>query len=115
MTINSHPHQPGSREVEAAELGPELPPGDEWPRGSMSPGIHVTVIQDVSWDGPWQVEFQATIDDLYPPEPARGSGAREGELSYWVVFDEPQYNSDGEGPFRGAQIWDRYLKPNPEA
>jgi len=24
---------------------------------------------------------------------------------YWVWFDEPQHDADGEGPYRGGQIW----------
>jgi hypothetical protein len=45
------------------------------------------------------------------PELVRHPGAREGELAYWVVFDDPQYDSDGDGPYRKALIWDRYLRP----
>ncbi|WP_370420923.1 hypothetical protein AB8O64_22285 [Streptomyces sp. QH1-20] len=82
-----------------------------WPTVAMAVGTRVTVVRDSSWDGPWQVEFQGTIGDLYAPEPVRHSMARDGELEYWVVFDEPQYDSSGEGPYRGAQIWDRYLIP----
>ncbi|MEU2516318.1 ferrous iron transport protein A [Streptomyces syringium] len=81
----------------------------------MSAGTRVTVVRDTSWDGPWQVEFHGTIDDLSIPEPVRHSMAREGELEYWIVFDEPQYDSSGGGPFRGAQVWDRYLKRMPES
>ena len=24
---------------------------------------------------------------------------------YWVWFDEPQYDADADGPYRGGQIW----------
>jgi hypothetical protein len=51
------------------------------------------------------------INDFQPPAPVRHSTAQEGELAYWVVFDSPQYDSDGCGPYYKAQIWDRYLKP----
>ncbi|MEU2490936.1 ferrous iron transport protein A [Streptomyces sp. NPDC007883] len=81
----------------------------------LAAGSRVTVIRDPSWDGPWQVEFRGRIDDLTAPEPVLHSSAREGELAYWVVFDEPQFDSSGDGPFRKALIWDRYLKPDPEA
>lgn len=37
--------------------------------------------------------------------------AHSGELAYWVVFDSPQYDSDGCSPYCNAHIWDRYLKP----
>jgi hypothetical protein len=25
---------------------------------------------------------------------------------YWVWFDEPQLDADGDGPYRGGQIWE---------
>jgi len=28
---------------------------------------------------------------------------------YWVWFDEPQYDADGEGPYRGGSIWESAL------
>jgi len=28
---------------------------------------------------------------------------------FWVWFDEPQFDADGEGPYRGGQIWDAAL------
>ena len=36
---------------------------------------------------------------------------------YWVWFDEPHFDADGDGPYGGAQIWESALslltdKPN---
>jgi len=31
-------------------------------------------------------------------------------IVYWVWFDQPQYDADGSGPYRGGQIWERALK-----
>jgi hypothetical protein len=28
---------------------------------------------------------------------------------YWVWFDEPQYDGDGDGPHRGGSIWENAL------
>jgi hypothetical protein len=28
---------------------------------------------------------------------------------YWVWFDEPQFDADGDGPYRGGQIWESAL------
>ncbi|MFB7244345.1 hypothetical protein ACFCYX_18005 [Streptomyces populi] len=44
------------------------------------------------------------------PEPNDHAQALDGELLYWVVFDTPQYDSGGDGPYRKAQIWGRYLR-----
>ncbi|WP_328774960.1 ferrous iron transport protein A [Streptomyces goshikiensis] len=79
--------------------------GDPFPVGTR-----VTVVQDRSWAGPWSQEFQGEIDGLEAPELLAHPMAEEGELVYWVAFDEPQYDSDGAGPYRKAQVWGRYLK-----
>jgi len=28
---------------------------------------------------------------------------------YWVWFDEPQFDAEGDGPYRGGQIWENSL------
>jgi hypothetical protein len=28
---------------------------------------------------------------------------------YWVWFDEPQFDADGDGPYSGGQIWESSL------
>jgi hypothetical protein len=28
---------------------------------------------------------------------------------YWVWFDEPQYDADGDGPYKGGSIWETAL------
>jgi hypothetical protein len=30
-------------------------------------------------------------------------------IVYWVWFDEPQHDADGDGPYRGGQIWESAL------
>jgi hypothetical protein len=51
------------------------------------------------------------IDVVGAPEPVTHASAHPGELKYWVSFDQPQFDAAGEGPYRGAQIWGRYLRP----
>jgi hypothetical protein len=88
--------------------GASLP--DEWPTGAMPPGTRVRVIQDQDWPGPWQQVFAGTISGMAAPETPMGAGVRPGELAYWVEFDKPQRDADGDGPYRKAHIWDRYLE-----
>ena len=84
--------------------------GQTWPTGALPPGSRVTVIRASDWDGPWQAEFPGTIDAAHAPEPNEHAQALSGELLYWVTFDTPQHDSDGDGPYRKAQIWGRYLR-----
>jgi hypothetical protein len=109
MEAMNHETSPGSPDTNRDSGGADV----TWPKGAMTPGTRVTVIQDPSWPGPWQAEFQGTIDDVEPPELVQHSTAHSGELVYWVVFDGPQYDSDGCGPYYKAQVWDRYLKQVP--
>jgi len=39
----------------------------------------------------------------------RGGGGR----MWWVEFDEPQFNSDGAGPFPSAQVHEKFLELAP--
>jgi hypothetical protein len=34
---------------------------------------------------------------------------------YWIWFDEPQYDADGDGPYRGGSIWEKALVKLTEA
>ena len=82
-----------------------------WPPDGLPAGGRVLVVHDASWAGPWRDEFEGTIDSMGAPEPVRHHGAFEGELAYWVEFDEPQVDSNGDGPYRKALIWGRHLRP----
>ncbi|GIH02717.1 hypothetical protein Rhe02_07840 [Rhizocola hellebori] len=89
-------------------LGRPLP--EAWPAGSLLPGTRVRVVKDAGWDGPWRREFVGVIDNLGAPEPVSHDLAWPGELMYWVKFDEPEFDCAGDGPYRKAQIWGRYLQ-----
>lgn len=84
--------------------------GDEWPADALQPGTRVRVIQDTEWSGPWREVFLGTIDLTLPPQPVQNRAARPGEREYSVTFDEPQLDASGDGPYRKAVIWERYLE-----
>lgn len=48
--------------------------------------------------GPWD-------EDLTPQE----KSALGVHTVYWIWFDEPQFDADGDGPYRGGQIWETAL------
>jgi hypothetical protein len=40
----------------------------------------------------------------------RQRASRLGKITcYWVWFDEPQLDADGDGPYRGGEIWESAL------
>lgn len=56
--------------------------------------------------GPWPAEPTATVIGL--PQVVEG---RAGELTtYWVEFDEPQTDADGDGPYSTSQVLAKYLE-----
>ncbi|THA84486.1 ferrous iron transport protein A [Streptomyces sp. A0592] len=113
-TPTDPPHTP-TDDRRAVEHILGRPLAQSWPVGALPPGSRVTVVRDPDRDGPWQVEFLGTIDAMGAPEPNDHAQALSGELLYWVAFDAPQYDSDGQGPYRKAQVWGRCLRPEPDA
>ena len=77
----------------------------------MRAGTRVRVVQDDRWSGPWAHVFTGTVSDMAAPEAVSHRAAQAEELSYWIEFDTPQMDSNGDGPYRKAQIWGRYLEP----
>ncbi|WP_260617981.1 hypothetical protein [Streptomyces sp. WAC07149] len=55
-----------------------------------------------------------TVDAMGEPEPNEHAQAFSDELVYWIAFDSPQYDSGGDGPYRKAQVWGRYLRTEPD-
>jgi hypothetical protein len=91
------------RRVIEAITGHPLP--TEWPLGALPAGCRVRVVHAVDWAGPWRQEFAGTIDAMGAPEPVQHAHAHERELKCWVAFDEAQYDSSGDGPYRkGADL-----------
>lgn len=37
------------------------------------------------------------------------NSALGANIVYWVWFDEPQYDADGDGPYKGGSIWESAL------
>jgi len=31
--------------------------------------------------------------------------------TYWIRFDEPQLDADGDGPYSDSEVLERYLEP----
>jgi hypothetical protein len=53
--------------------------------------------------------FTGIVDATLPPRVVRNRLALAGELEYSVTFDQPQFDASGDGPYRKAVIWARYL------
>ena len=64
--------------------------------------------------GPWPAEPMGVV----MKHPLSGDGAiwRPVETTtgprrfYWIAFDEPQLDADGDGPYMTAEVLDRYVE-----
>lgn len=68
-----------------------------WAKGALGtirrPPDEVTAIS-----GPW-IEGMAWLE----------VSALGTKVAYWVWFDDPQVDAEGDGPYRGGQIWESAL------
>jgi hypothetical protein len=86
----------------------------------FKPGDRVKISKDYAWAR----GAAATID--YPPEFARKlvedespwfechryiKGVNRLIEMYWVWFDQPQFDADGDGPYKGGEIENERLEP----
>jgi hypothetical protein len=83
---------------------------DHWPAHAIPASTRVVVTADVGGHRRRMREFSAVISPMGAPDLVEHAQARPGRLAYRVVFDEPERDSAGDGPYRMAFIWDRYIQ-----
>ena len=75
-------------------------------------GARVRVLRDPDFGpGPWPDQPSGTVI----PSPERSASESVETTSgvrrlYWVVFDEPQFDVAGNGPYPSSQVLDKYLE-----
>jgi hypothetical protein len=84
-------------------------------------GQRVRVIRDPDWPGPWPQEPLGVVEpimgaafetvDLTSPAFRVPDSDRRLMREYLIRFDEPQLDSSGDGPYRAAVIWEKYVVP----
>lgn len=79
----------------------------------LTVGAHVRVIRDPQFGpGPWPAEPTGRIVASPAGELFTEVETRQGpERTWWIEFDEPQRDADGDGPYRESQVMERYLRP----
>jgi len=82
----------------------------------FSSGDHIQIVDEFFW-----ANGATGVISTPPCEITAISGPWDGGLTqqeesalgtntvYWVWFDEPQYDADGDGPYKGGQIWETAL------
>lgn len=82
----------------------------------LSEGVRVKICEGFFW-----AKGATGIVSSPPAEVIAISGPWEDKLTrleqsalgthrvYWVWFDNPQYDADGDGPYRGGSIWESAL------
>lgn len=73
----------------------------------FSRGDRVRVRRDPEFGpGPWPDEPSGTVDEFA----AEVVGPHGALRMYWVVFDQPQYAPDGDGPYSRAEVAHIYVE-----
>jgi hypothetical protein len=62
---------------------------------------------------PWPAEPSGVIVRAGGSALAGVWGSGGGGRMWWVEFDEPQSNTEGDGPFTTAQVHEKYLELAP--
>jgi hypothetical protein len=98
----------------------KVPPGYEHPGGALrafSSGDRVRVSDDFFWAKGAKGTISAPLDAVVNLSGPWDGGLTRQEKSalgvhtvYWVWFDEPQFDAEGDGPYRGGQIWESALR-----
>ena len=78
----------------------------------LAPGTRVRVRQDRRFPpGPWPAEPSGTIDHL----PSSIQQSQRGPLRmYWVMFDEPQFDVEGDTAYIKAEVAHIYVEVDPD-
>jgi hypothetical protein len=88
---------------------------DEIPGPILQPGQKVWVKLDAEFgQGPWPAQPFGTVSEHPLAEAGVAwvltmttSGLRR---TYWIVFDEMQFDVDGDGPYPMSEVLDIYLE-----
>ena len=82
----------------------------------FSIGDRVRVSDDFFWAKAATGTISAPPDAVTSLSGAWDGGLTRQEFSvlgthtvYWVLFDEPQFDADGDGPYLGGRIWESAL------
>ena len=93
--------------IEPPELPAQMVPGtrvrvsseDLWPKRAIGTiSIAPRAVQELTGD--WQGHYRVV-------QAVKGS-----LMFYWIQFDEPQMDDDGDGPFIAAEVQAAYLQPD---
>ncbi len=78
----------------------------------MNAGTRVRIRRDPEFGpGPWSDEPTGAL--VLGPDGALFSDLQTPlgiRRQYWVEFDEPQFDADGDGPYVLSQVLDKYIE-----
>ena len=75
----------------------------------FSPGTRVRVLTDPEYGGPFAEECLGTVGSSTAAAGLTPAAARLSKYSYFVTFDTPQRDRDGDGPYSSSQVLSRYV------
>lgn len=81
--------------------------------GKLKVGARVRVRKDPQFGpGPWPAEPPGVLVAGPDGAPFCMVDTQRGpQRSFWVRFDEPQFDADDDGPYEQSQVLETYLEP----
>jgi hypothetical protein len=84
--------------------------------GTFSIGARVKIRRDPEYPhGPWPDEPIGTVaEHPFATENRTWRGVstpRGTRRFYWIVFDSPHLDAEGDGPYQESEILDKYIAP----
>jgi hypothetical protein len=74
-------------------------------------GAQVIVRRDPDYGpGPWPSEPRGVVSGRVSPYFTVVQTLQGPERTYWITFDEPQQDAEGDGPYDSSQVLERYLE-----
>ena len=67
-------------------------------------GTRVLVSPDPVYGGPFLNAFSGTVESSKPAPGLTPRAAAESKFVYWIAFDSPQLDLDGDGPYVESEV-----------
>lgn len=68
------------------------------------------ILSDPIFGGPFSEPCSGTVQSSERAHGLTPAAARESKFVYWIEFDRPQLDRDGDGPYSASQVLSTYVR-----
>ena len=77
---------------------------------ALRPGARVEILTDPVFGGPFSEPCFGTVQSSERAHGLTPAAARESKFVYWIVFDTPMLDRDGDGPYATSHVLSKYIR-----